>query len=55
MAALQETYLLDTNILSDMMRNPEGLASQRFIEALQNKPNARLWFQTDDLEQATFL
>ncbi|MES2944529.1 MAG: PIN domain-containing protein [Pseudomonadota bacterium] len=42
MAALQETYLLDTNILSDMMRNPEGLAAQHFSEALKNKPSARL-------------
>jgi tRNA(fMet)-specific endonuclease VapC len=42
MASPQETYLLDTNILSDMMRNPEGLASKRFIEAVKNKPNVRL-------------
>ena len=37
-----DIYLLDTNILSDMMRYPEGLASQRFIEAVKNKPGARL-------------
>lgn len=38
----QDTYLLDTNILSDMMRNPQGIASQRFIEAITKKPDARL-------------
>lgn len=37
-----DTYLLDTNILSDMMRNPEGLASQRFTAAIAGKPDARL-------------
>ena len=37
-----DIYLLDTNILSDMMRYPEGLASQCFIEAVKNKPGARL-------------
>lgn len=38
----QGTYLLDTNILSDMMRNPQGIASQRFIEAITKNPDARL-------------
>lgn len=42
MPAQQDIYLLDTNILSDMMRNPEGLASQRFTEAIAGKPDARL-------------
>ena len=42
MAIEHDVYLLDTNILSDMMRNPEGLASRRFIEAVKNKPGARL-------------
>ena len=42
MAIEHDVYLLDTNILFDMMRNPEGLASQRFIEAVKNKPGARL-------------
>ncbi len=27
-------YLLDTNIMSDMMRNPEGMAAQRFRNLL---------------------
>jgi tRNA(fMet)-specific endonuclease VapC len=27
-------YLLDTNILSDMMRNPEGIAAQQFHKVL---------------------
>ena len=34
-------YLLDTNILSDMMRYPEGLASRHFMVAVKNKPDAR--------------
>ena len=42
MAIKGDIYLLDTNILSDMMRNPEGLAAQRFIEAVKDKPDARL-------------
>ena len=27
-------YLLDTNIMSDLMRNPEGMAAQRFRSVL---------------------
>ena len=42
MAAAQTTYLLDTNILSDMMRNPDGLASLRFQQVAKNTPNVRL-------------
>ena len=34
-------YLLDTNILSDMMRLPEGVAAQRFFEVAQKNPKAR--------------
>lgn len=36
------TYLFDTNILSDMMRNPDGAASQRFQQVAKSTPNARL-------------
>lgn len=42
MASLQTTYLLDTNILSDMMRNPEGAASQRFQQVAKSASNVRL-------------
>ena len=36
-------YLLDTNIISHMMRNPTGVASQRALEkARQNPANAML-------------
>lgn len=38
----QDIYLLDTNILSDMMRNPLGVASQRFIEVITKSPDANL-------------
>jgi tRNA(fMet)-specific endonuclease VapC len=34
MVADTHLYLLDTNIMSDMMRNPEGLAAQRFRNLL---------------------
>ena len=34
-------YLLDTNILSDMMRYPEGLAYQYFMVTVKNKPDAK--------------
>ena len=36
------TYLLDTNILSDMMRNPTGTAAQRFQQVVRGTPNVRL-------------
>ena len=42
MPAQQDIYLLDTNLLLDMMRNPEGLASRRLMEAITRKPDARL-------------
>lgn len=36
-------YLLDTNIISQMMRNPTGIAAQRALEkARQNPANAML-------------
>lgn len=35
-------YLLDTNILSDMMRNPEGRAAQRFSKLLAEDESAHL-------------
>ena len=41
MATGDGIYLFDTNILSDMMRYPEGTAAQRFIEVVKNKPGAR--------------
>lgn len=41
MATGDGIYLLDTNILSDMMRYPEGAAAQRFIEVVKKKPGAR--------------
>lgn len=34
MVADARLYLLDTNIMSDMMRNPEGMAAQRFRKVL---------------------
>ncbi len=34
MVADAHLYLLDTNIMSDMMRNPEGMAAQRLREVL---------------------
>ena len=42
MASLQTTYLLDTNILSDLMRNPDGAASQRFQQVAKSTPDVRL-------------
>ena len=42
MAIEHDIYLLDTNILSDMMRYPEGLAARRFIKAVKDKPSAML-------------
>ena len=42
MASLQTTYLLDTNILSDMMQNPAGIAAQRFQQVVRSAPNVRL-------------
>ncbi len=39
---VRNTYLLDTNILSDMMRNPSGVAAQRFLKLAQNTPNIKL-------------
>ncbi len=42
MANLQTTYLLDTNILSDMMRNPSGIAAQRFQQVARSARNLRL-------------
>lgn len=41
MAAGPGIYLLDTNILSDMMRYPEGLAFRHFMVAVKNNPDAR--------------
>ena len=35
-----QLYLLDTNILSDMMRNPSGLAAQQFRETLSRSNTA---------------
>lgn len=35
-------YLLDTNILSDMMRNPTGLAAQQFRATLSNSDTANI-------------
>jgi tRNA(fMet)-specific endonuclease VapC len=37
-------YLLDTNIVSDMMRNPQGPAARRAIAISQSMPEAQ--FQT---------
>ncbi len=34
-------YLLDTNIVSDMMRNPQGPAAQRAIAISQTTPEAQ--------------
>lgn len=42
MADLKTTYLFDTNILSDMMRNPNGVASQRFQQIAKSTPGLRL-------------
>jgi len=42
MADLKTTYLFDTNILSDMMRNPNGVASQRFQQIAESAPDIRL-------------
>lgn len=42
MADLKTTYLFDTNILSDMMRNPDGVASQRFQQIAKSAPDIRL-------------
>jgi tRNA(fMet)-specific endonuclease VapC len=42
MVDLQNKYLLDTNILSDMMRNPTGTAAQRFHQMVRSAPNVRL-------------
>jgi len=42
MADLKTTYLFDTNILSDMMRNPNGVASQRFQQIAKSTPDIRL-------------
>lgn len=42
MATLHSIYLLDTNILSDMMRNPDGTAFQRFQQVAKSMPNVRL-------------
>ena len=42
MSAEADIYLLDTNILLDMMRNPEGRAAGRFIEVAAKNPDARL-------------
>ena len=39
---VENTYLLDTNILSDMMRNPSGVAAQRFQKLAQSAPNVKL-------------
>ncbi|MBC7608330.1 MAG: type II toxin-antitoxin system VapC family toxin [Polaromonas sp.] len=39
---VRNTYLLDTNILSDMMRNPSGVAAQRFLKLAQSTPNVKL-------------
>ena len=33
-------YLLDTNILSDMMRNPTGLAAQQFRTTMSKSDTA---------------
>lgn len=41
MATEDGIYLLDTNILSDLMRYPEGAAAQSFIEVAKKKPGAR--------------
>jgi len=35
-------YLLDTNIISDMMKTPEGTAAQRFMALLGNDKTAHL-------------
>jgi tRNA(fMet)-specific endonuclease VapC len=35
-------YLLDTNILSDMMRNPTGLAAQQFRTTLSKRDTANI-------------
>ena len=37
-----QLYLLDTNILSDMMRNPSGLAAQQFRATLSRSNNASI-------------
>ena len=42
MADLKTTYLFDTNILSDMMRDPNGVASQRFQQIAKSTPDIRL-------------
>ncbi len=42
MSDSQIVYLLDTNILLDMMRNPSGAAAQRFQQVTLNAPNIRL-------------
>lgn len=38
--AASRLYLLDTNILSDMMRNPTGLAAQQFRTTLSDSNTA---------------
>lgn len=39
---MNNIYLIDTNILSDMMRDPEGRTAQRFRQIMQVAENARL-------------
>lgn len=35
-------YLLDTNVISDMMRNPTGTAAQRVLLIAANEPNSKV-------------
>jgi tRNA(fMet)-specific endonuclease VapC len=35
-------YLLDTNVISDMMRNPAGTAAQRALLIAANEPNSKV-------------
>ena len=42
MVTTQPTYLLDTNILSDMMRSPSGTAALRFEALVQTTPDVLL-------------
>ena len=35
-------YLLDTNVISDMMRNPAGMAAQRALSVAANEQNSKV-------------
>ncbi|WP_296492297.1 type II toxin-antitoxin system VapC family toxin [Rhodoferax sp.] len=42
MAIDSKLYLLDTNVISDLMRNPTGTAAQQALSIAANEPNSKV-------------